>query len=74
MGFLATEPATDAVAALGTPAAPRCLTDITLLSKLYIDAESDISSPASIADPKNASQLNEQPHTEHEGMGNIAER
>lgn len=50
---------TDSAAAdtADTARPPRCLADMTLLSTLYMEAESDISSPASIADPKNASQL-----------------
>ena len=58
-------PDTDAAAtALGTPVAPPPppplgRTDRTLLSTLNMEAESDTSSPASIASPKNASHLME---------------
>ena len=54
-------PETDAAtAALGTPVAPTPplgRIDLTLLSMLKMEAESDTSSPASIASPKKASHL-----------------
>lgn len=60
--FFTDIPDTDAAAeALGTPPAPPplCRTDLMLFATLNMEAESDTSSPASIAVPNNASQLSE---------------